>query len=374
MERVLTTENLQTASLKMLESFNDEGVTLSPETLHKEVLSNTDSKVYPSAKQYPDLVRWVLSRGLQKEGKSKKDADKIVSKIKFMPGWLNQSVATVVSDLIGKLPALLLLMFLSFTAQSQLQFNVGLAQTDLKKAAVSVGLYYVRSLDSTFANQDIFKTGNKSLFQLSPEFSIQGGTEDAFSSVQAKLTGSIMTFSTTTAGNLEIPDLSKMYNIFPITVGVETNGDFRVFNGILEIGYVPVYWTANQMVPAWLKRTRASVFIQAGYKFNRDTVAQMGGDIDMSEESERKSILRVKGSFEANIINPVTVGQFRFGLVGSADGWYDAANGAAYYKIDGDLRVYLSGDNYVSFIYQKGSGAPLFNPGSQFGVGLNVTF
>jgi hypothetical protein len=63
------------------------------------------------------------------------------------------------------------------------------------------------------------------------------------------------------------------------------------------------------------------------------------------------------------------------GLAGKADCWYDFLNGEVYYTIQGKLRFYLTQnkDKFFDFKYQKGSGAPNFNQGDQFGMGLTVT-
>ena len=64
------------------------------------------------------------------------------------------------------------------------------------------------------------------------------------------------------------------------------------------------------------------------------------------------------------------------GLVGNADGWYDFLNSQIYYTVQGNLRLYLTAgeDKYFDFQYQKGSGAPNFNQGDQYGIGLTISF
>jgi hypothetical protein len=51
-------------------------------------------------------------------------------------------------------------------------------------------------------------------------------------------------------------------------------------------------------------------------------------------------------------------------------------NSEIYYTLEAKVRFYLSQqkDKFFDFEYQKGSGAPNFNQGDQFGIGLTVTF
>ncbi|MCZ4222641.1 hypothetical protein [Pedobacter rhodius] len=64
------------------------------------------------------------------------------------------------------------------------------------------------------------------------------------------------------------------------------------------------------------------------------------------------------------------------GLVGNGDVWYDFLNGQVYYTVQGKLRFYLTQnkDKFFEFKYQKGSGAPNFNQGDQYGLALTITF
>ena len=278
---------------------------------------------------------------------------------------------------------LLILVFLSLPFLSQAQekpvkLNISTIQTELEQEALSLGIEYVQSLDSLFKKQDILVAQKNSLFQLTPAFDIQTGTNDAFSSITAKLSGILMTFKDTTIAGVVTPNTSRGFQTFPLSVGFETNKQFSIINGIAEIGWVPWYQTVgNKKTPEWLKHTKFGVFLQSGYKFEVDTSQVLvGGEIDESSENVEDVIFRAKGSFGIDTETLFELSGVGVGLVGNADGWYDFMNSEIYYTLEAKVRFYLSQqkDKFFDFEYQKGSGAPNFNQGDQFVIGLTVTF
>lgn len=278
--------------------------------------------------------------------------------------------------------ALLTLICLSIPLLSKAQekpvkVHLSAIQTELEQEALSLGIEYIQSLDSLFKEQDILVTQEKSLFQLTPAFDIQTGTNDAFSSITAKLSGIFMTFRDTTIAGVVTPNTSRGFQTFPIAVGFETNNQLSIINGIVEIGWVPWYQTIeNKKTPEWLKHTLFGVFLQSGYKFKVDTSQVfIGGEIDESSEDVEDVIFRAKGSFGIDTKTLFELSGVGIGLVSNADGWYDFMNNEIYYTLEAKVRFYLSQqkDKFIDFEYQKGSGAPNFNQGDQFGIGLTVT-
>lgn len=263
--------------------------------------------------------------------------------------------------------------------EKPLQLSLGTVKTELKQNAIDFGIKYIQSFDSLFQQQDILLSGKNSLFQLTPEFDVQSGTDDAFSSINIKLSGLFMSFKNTEVAGVITPCTGCYMHLVPLTVGVETNNTFSVVNGILELGYVPWYQSPMMTkVPKWLKQTKTGIFLQAGYKFNTDTtrIQSIGGEIDESKETVGNGILRLKGSFAINTKSLFEISGVGVGVMGSTDGWYDVINNEIYYRIEGVLRFFLSKtqDKYFNLNYQKGSGAPNFNQGDQFGMGLTITF
>lgn len=365
----MTQEDVEILMQHHLKDWNDEGVEISPETVHKEVLSATDGykkmEVFSSKNIYQIVVRGAILRRAKKEGLSASKAVKL---------WPANWMQLTVRELATRIMPLLLFLALSLSSSSQLSVQVSAAKTELGKDALKIALSYLYSLDSIFSARDLFITGKNSYFQIQPQFDIQTGTADAFSSIQAKLTGALLTFKNKEVSGFETADLSRLFWLFPISVGAETDNTFRRVNGIFEIGAAPYWHTATSSAPEWLKQIKLAGFLQAGYKFRRDTLGDIGGEIDESLENENDFLLRVKAGIEANIIKPVQISGFRFGLVGAADVWYDIANGSVYHKINGEGRFFVTGENFMSLFYEHGSGAPNFNTGSQFGIGLTINF
>ena len=252
-------------------------------------------------------------------------------------------------------------------------------KTELKQNAISVGINYIKSLDSLFQLQDILVANKNSLFQVTPQFNVQTGTSDAFSSINAKVTGLFMTFRDTTIAEQKTPNTARGFQTFPISIGIETNNKFNIINGIVEAGWVPWYQTqGNKRTPKWLKNTKFGIFLQGGYKFGIDTTnfTAIGGAKDESKEDVDKAIFRAKSSFGFNTNSLFELSEVGIALLGNGDLWYDFLNSQVYYTIQGKLRCYLTNnkDKYFDFKYQKGSGAPNFNEGDQYGLGLTVTF
>ncbi len=288
--------------------------------------------------------------------------------------------------------ALCLILNFSAVAQEQddtpLDISIKTILTDFQNEAISLGIDYARSLDSLFQTKDILLAQDKSLFQLTPGIHVQTGTEDAFSSIQLKLSGIFMTFKTTYVGNQVTPDLNKGFQTFPISLGIETNNRFNTLNTLAEAGWVPWFKknpNGNMLNP--FRTIRLGLFVQSGYKFNfvkdslaitcpKDTLNLCDGEADESHEAPNSFLLRAKGSLKIDTQNLITVGNVGLGLSGAAHGWYDIKNNAWYYRAQAALRMYFSRQNnkYFDIAYQKGSGAPNFNAGSQFGMGLTVAF
>jgi hypothetical protein len=99
-------------------------------------------------------------------------------------------------------------------------------------------------------------------------------------------------------------------------------------------------------------------------------------EIDQSKEKADNAIFRVKSSFGVDTKSLFKISGVGVGLIGNADVWYDFLNSQIYYTLQSKIRFYLTDnqDKYFDLHYQKGSGAPNFNEGDQFGIGLTITF
>jgi len=268
---------------------------------------------------------------------------------------------------------------LAYAQDKSLNISLGTVKTDLKQNAIDFGIKYMKSFDSLFKKQDILLSGKNSLFQITPEFNVVSGTNDAFSSIDIKLSGLFMLFKTTEIAEVTTPCTDCYMHLVPLSAGIETNNTFTSVNGILEFGYVPWYQSPMMSkVPKLLKHTKVGIFLQTGYKINIDNIGiePVGGQIDESKETVDKGILRTKGSFVVDTKSLFEINGVGVGLVGSTDGWYDFLNDEVYYSVKGTARFYLivNKDYFFDLKYQNGSGAPNFNQGEQFGMGLTMAF
>lgn len=275
---------------------------------------------------------------------------------------------------------LIIVCFQTAIAQDKpLELSLGTIKTELKQNAIDFGIRYVKSIDSLFKEQDIMFAGRNSLFQATPEFNVQSGTNDAFSSIDVKMTGLLMFFRTTEVSGIKTPCTKCYMHLLPVSIGLESNNTFTTLNGIFEFGYVPWYQSPMMKdIPSWIKHTKIGVFLQAGYKFNIDStgVNAVGGQVDESKEQLNSEIFRTKGSFAIDTKSLFELNGVGVGLVGSSDVWYDFLNSEVYYTISGKARFYLTQnkDKFFDLKYQKGSGAPNFNQGDQFGIVLTMAF
>lgn len=354
----MTKKQLLDVALFHLENFKKDSATVvNDETPINTILDGTGGFGPANAKAiFRNVIRWTV--------KKNKRPDK-----PWPRNWAELTAKGLVESIF-----ILLIVLLPVTGRSQLEVNVSSIRTENNNNALQIGLTYIRSLDSMFKAQDILVPMSSSLFALTPEFTIRTGTADAFSSITAKATGMFMFFGTTKVNGIVTPNTAKPFTVIPLSVGVETNNQFSKANVILETGFIP--WYQSGPVADWIKRTKIGVFAQTGYKMNwiDPGTAPQGGQIDESEEEPNEFILRLKASGASQIATPVKMGAVEAGLIGAGDLWFDVANRAVYYRYDATLRFYLAPDRYLDLVYQKGSGAPNFNQGDQFGVGLSITF
>ncbi|GAA4736562.1 hypothetical protein [Flavisolibacter ginsenosidimutans] len=264
----------------------------------------------------------------------------------------------------------------SLLALSQQNVDVDLKtiKTDLKKTALGFAINYLKQYNGLEGQIN----NAKGFFSFSPEVTALMGTEDAFSQINIKLSGFFLKAKTTQVAGLTTLDSRKTMHLFPLSVGAETDGGFSFLNTLFEGGYVPYYQAnGNTSVNAFFKNTSVGIFLQAGYKSKLDSTikTQIGGKTDQSSESLNSGLFRAKLDLSIDtknfFKNPNNVG---FGIVGKANYWYDFLNAKFYTRLEGRVRLYLAQNKSFDFIYEKGSGAPNFNTGEQFGAGLSISF
>lgn len=332
---------------------------ITDDTIHEDALSQSLNKKIDLSRAYQDVIGWTIDNAGHEDKKWPDD-------------WKKLSVSSLASQLLMILFVLMLPVF----SIAQLQVTVGAGKSDLRESAVLIGISYYKSFDSIWKNKQYRWYGKNSTFSIQPELALQTGTEDAFSSITLKATGLLMHFKTTTVAGVVTPNTAAVFHTFPMAIGVETNNMFRTANAIVEAGWVPWYQASTVNLPKFIKTTSFGLYLQGGYKVAGSTGGspEKGGAIDESEELPDHFLARVKGSFDVDTRTLLKVNNLEVGIVGGADVWYDIVNGAVYHRLEGRGRFYLDNLKYIDLIYQKGSGAPNFNQGDQYGVGLTITF
>lgn len=270
----------------------------------------------------------------------------------------------------------LIILTISFSGYSQNDFTLDLnaVKTELKQNAVGFIVNYLRS----YSGIERQVNSDKGFFTVTPEVSMQAGTADAFSQIILKLSGFFLHAYDTTVAGLVTLNSRRTMHLFPVSFGAETNTEFTFVNTLLEAGYIPYYQApGNNTFNDFFKHTQFGIFLQAGFKSRIDSSRSSsitGGKIDESKEKFNRGILRSRIDFTIDTKNFMNNRSTGFGLIGKANYWFDFVNGRSYYKVDGRFRVYLTPNKFFDITYQKGSGAPNFNKGEQFGAGLSVVF
>ncbi len=335
---------------KQLSFFNVLNINVGDDTPIQNVLVEEDTR-----KLFRGNVLWTIHNATKQK--------------KTMPaGWL----AMTPGELATKLMLFLILFIgLGFTTAAQVKVTVGGVRTETNQAAIAIGFNYLKSLDSLYGGKEAMIYGKRSWIMVTPEVDFQTGGADALNGITGKATAMITKFRTTVVDGIETPDADKVLHVFPVSVGAESNNRFNFVNGIVEAGYTPYYQSVTSNLPHWLKRTKLGVFLQTGYKFGDSS--NWNPD-DQSQEAMRSGILRARGSFSINTRDVITVDAFRVGIVGKTNVWYDFVNRKFHSQIVGTARLRLTPTMFVDVEYQKGSGAPNFNDGDQFGTGLSILF
>ncbi len=261
--------------------------------------------------------------------------------------------------------------------------SLGAVRTELEASTVRIVAKYAENLPNI---THVPKEGNNWLLTLSPDVKIETGEKDAFNGIIAKAALNFIKFKMTTLTMadgkvISTPDSRKLFWVFPVSVGGETNNRFDRVNGLIEGGVVPWYQNAaiqsSSDLTKQFAKTKFGAFVQGGYKFDGDnsSTIPIGGATDESDEVVENSIFRVKAiaSYRPEFILDKKTG-FGLGLIGDATYWYDIVNSENYYRIEGAFRIILKEDRYFDLTYQKGSGAPNFNEGEQFSANLTIGF
>lgn len=282
---------------------------------------------------------------------------------RFPSNWMSLTVRQLAQVFVPML--IFLMMALSSFSQKNFEFNFGASRDEFRNSFLKFAVSYIKAFDTLLDGRDYVFGGAKSAYLLVPDLDLRFGSEEALSSLSAKITLLGMFYKTTTVSGLITPNTGAVFHTVPISAGFEADQTLSVVNVVGSIGYVPWYQTSPR-TPGFLRHSRIGVFAEFGRRIKEDSLA--------GESLERmdKTILRVKGSAEIDTKELIPIGGVKLGLIGKGDAWYDAMNGVLYHRVQGILRMYLT--NTVSFDlnFQSGEGAPFFFSRNQAGFGLQI--
>lgn len=256
--------------------------------------------------------------------------------------------------------------------------------------ALSSGIFLSSKIDEG-SKQDPSTLKRGWLLDLEPSIDLETGENDGFNRIIAKLSGNFISFPVDTTTIPDVPMVSNKGLTFvaPISGGVEADDQFRFATALVEIGFVPWLRTGGTFPPRHGQfelgvNPIIGVFLQGGRKFSIDDTQREGAAADESAEERDDEVLRGKLIVRGKLLilsdsarTGVSVGSGqdeRVWFTPEATVWYDFINGEWYHKVSLVAEIKLRDKTTFEIRYDNGSGAPNFNQGSQFGVGLKLMF
>lgn len=260
--------------------------------------------------------------------------------------------------------------------------SLGTVRTEAERAAVRLAIEYTEQIGEIFrvgAGASVPTEGGPlTIVDLSPSVTLETGGEDAFNGVVAKLDGNIIFGSITSVAGVLTPCATCFFHVITLSGGFEADRGFDNTAFLAEAGYVP--WFQNHFRGQYpiLAASTVALFVQGGYKADTAESSEVDGAMDgakdESAEAPGSGVLRLRGEYRLNPVTLAPLGSNHVQLVGAAAGWRDLVNSEWYYRVEGGLRLTLTGDQSFDFLYEKGSGAPNFNEGDQFSANLTIAF
>jgi hypothetical protein len=237
-----------------------------------------------------------------------------------------------------------------------ISLSLGSVRQAAQQAALSYGFNYVANL-AAGADTSI-KAGRNWFFRWAPEVDIAAASGNAHSRITARASANWCAFGLTDVAGITTPNTAGVLHDVLGSAGFETTDALDAVAGIAEVGYVP--W-----LPKAVRWIGVGVFLQGGYQrhlFEPDTT---GGRVAPPEGA----VLRARGRLSAEGRFPKSAKR-ALGLAVRGESWYDFLDHRLHYSAQGIVRFYLDRDLSVDLAYERNSGAPAFEEGNQFGVGL----
>ncbi len=234
--------------------------------------------------------------------------------------------------------------------------SLGSVRSTAQQAALAFGFNYVADVASAARGE--MTPGKTSYFKWTPEVEVAAAAGAAHSRIIARADANLCLFGLTSVAGVITPNSAGVIHDLFGSAGFETTDALDAVAGVAEVGYVP--W-----LPKCIRWIKAGVFLQGGYQgrlFEPDTT---GGRAAPAEGA----VLRARGRLAAEKRLP-EVGKRAIGLAVHGESWYDLLDQRLHYSARGAVRFFFTQDLSVDVVYERNSGAPAFEEGHQFGVGL----
>ncbi len=235
-----------------------------------------------------------------------------------------------------------------------LSFTVGGARVSPEQAGLAYGLSYLSELRDTLLS---YRWG---YFRWRPEVDLSGAPAGfGHVSIRASAVACFVHRIPRPFGDQVIMavDTLGVEHDLTLTGGLETTPDLDRVAGLAEIGYSP--WLPRGW--DWLE---FGVYLQGGY-LDRLALADTAAPIETGPLARGRARLAAALRFPVRSPRPAE-------LSCSAECWYDVLRRRFDYSLGVTASLFVADNWSVDVAYGRNSGAPAFEPGNVFGLGLTL--
>jgi|GEM_PF-3974729 hypothetical protein len=235
-------------------------------------------------------------------------------------------------------------------------------------------LYISGSADTSVAVtaplfRDSMLAGRSWLVLLNARLNVTMGLQSgAPAMTETRLGGLFMKFRVTEVAGVPVPDSRRAMLLVPFGLVIESVDGYRTLNVLAEAGCrYGGPGSGGFRLPPRAGTFLAEGLLQAGYKAVGETATD-------TTWLPSQVLGRVKGSvvYQHPAIVSITT-TFSMGVKAGANFWYNLPNQAFYHQWYGALQLRLDGGKVWQVWYAQGSGAPLFSPQPQWGLGMELS-
>ncbi len=214
---------------------------------------------------------------------------------------------------------------------------------------------------------DSLLTGRNWLVLLHAQLNVSMGMQAAGPATEAKFGGLFMKFRVTEVAGVPVPDSRKPMHIMPFGLVVETSGNYKAVNTLAELGYrYGLLGSGPFRLPKRAGALYAELTTQVGCRFGWTTTAD--------SLTGQQMLGRVKGYmvYHHPAILTITPG-ITTGIKAGAALWYDVMRNRFYQQWNVAMQLRMGSGRVWQVWYGQGSGAPLFSPLPQWGLGMELS-